>query len=102
MREECGGGVGVETGVSDASDDDLELVPAASGKQWLATTGAGEEGTDGWTALLLGGVPLSPWVVPGVGECGAVRILKEGDDDRNEGDPRRVLKVVSFLITLVD
>lgn len=96
MREECGGGVGVETGVSDASDDDLELVvPATSGKQWLAATAAGEEGTNGWTALLLGGVPLTPWVVPGVGECGAVRILKEGDDDRNEGDPRRVFVLVT-------
>ncbi|MPC10155.1 hypothetical protein E2C01_002784 [Portunus trituberculatus] len=38
------------------------------------------------------GWPLNPWEEPGVGECGAVLALSDGEDERRDGEPRRVLQ----------
>lgn len=38
------------------------------------------------------GWPLNPWEELGVGECGAVLALSDGEDECKDGEPRRVLQ----------
>lgn len=46
----------------------------------------------GCPVMPVNGWPLNPWEEPGVGECGAVLALSDGEDERRDGEPRRVLQ----------
>lgn len=78
--------------VTDAREEEHELVlPWPSTGGWQTLGPEVKDATD-WPVIPERGWLVKLWVEPGVGECGAVLALNDGDDERRDGDPSRVLQ----------
>ena len=81
--------MGVE--VTDASEEEQELLLPWPSPDWH-TLGPEVKDATGCPVIPDNGWPLNAWDEPGVGECGAVLARSDGEDERRDGEPRRVLQ----------